>query len=90
MNNKLTFKQIQDFFGNRGIVILRGHFKKWGNCSNYIYWIPNNNRCSSELMSEGEGDMVLWTSLRSSYVEIEDEAPLNASPFDFKVRTVIK
>jgi len=39
---KLTFKNIQDFFGDRGIGLKRHYLKKYWNDDENIYWIANN------------------------------------------------
>lgn len=74
---KLTFEQIQNYFGNRGIFVIPSCFKAYGNNDKYIYWIPNTKEMD-ELEArlghdypEDEGK-VLWVSRRCMYGEIED------------------
>jgi len=50
----INFKDIQNFFGDRGYTINKGDFIKWGINDEYIYWIPNNKKCDEYLQSELE------------------------------------
>lgn len=78
-----NFKDIQNFFGDRGIIVNQGDFIKWANDDRYIYWIPNNKKCDESLQSTNEKS-VLWTSLKNMYVEIEDEILLKNIQFELK------
>lgn len=82
-NNKITFKDIQNFFGDRGIILAEGDFIKWGINDKYVYWIPNNKYCDDYLEAElGEGKSVLWVSRDNIHLEIEDEVWLKDAPFE--------
>ena len=73
----MTFEQIQNWFGDRGMLVLPKCFKAYGNNDKYIYWIPNSKEM--EIMGvdlghcypEDEGK-VLWVSRNCEYGEIQD------------------
>lgn len=83
MKKQITFKDIQNFFGDRGIILKKDDFLKWGINDDYIYWIPNNKYCHDYLEAElGNEKSVLWASRKNIYIEIEDEVWLKDAPFE--------
>lgn len=90
LSKQLTFQEIQDWFGNRGIRVTRRHFKKIGNDEKYIYWIPNNKLCISNdndyLASEyASSKTVLYAPIFSLWCEIEDEVYQKDCKFKFQI-----
>lgn len=85
----LTIKDLENFFGDRGIDFRRRYVLSYGNDDKNIYWIPNPEY---DTYFSGEFDnvilphkkTVLWVSRTCIYGEIEDEVPLEKSPYKFK------
>lgn len=89
----MSFKDIQAWFGNRGIQ-LESHFvKKIDHDEENIYWIPNRD-VELEEWEEDDGsffasdictsdDTVAWCPIWSICAELEDEVTLDKSPFNF-------
>lgn len=81
---EITFKDIQNFFGDRGIIIKAGHLLRWGIDNKYVYWIPNNKKCDAYLARETDTqdlmEYTLFTSRRSLCIEIEDEVRTDSLP----------
>ncbi len=93
---KLTFKDIVNFFGDRGVILKRNFIKKYGNDEKYIYIIPNrafdfsDYDCDEGQMFETtlqttiKEDTVMWFAIHSLYIEIEDEVLLENSPYKWR------
>ena len=82
---KLTFKQIQDWFGDRGFEVKEGDFLNWGNDDKYIYWIPNNKKCHPYLASEDDNNKnALYCVINSMWCEVVDDVPVDKLPNGFK------
>lgn len=69
---KLTFKDIKNWFGNRGVIVNRNHLIKYWNDDTYIYWKPNNKTCDNSISTHYE-NTVLRANIWSMYFEIDDE-----------------
>lgn len=63
---KITFKNLQNFFGDRNMILRKRDVKKWGIDEEYIYFVPAN-KCEDSPFS---------TTLHHCYVPIDDlDAP---------------
>lgn len=73
---KLKFKDLQNWFGDRGVELDRGDMAKWGNDDKYIWWVPKRNGLNSFFSSEYgvAGKTVLWVPIWSLGAEVENEA----------------
>ena len=83
---KFTFKDLVNFFGNRGIILRRKYIKKWGNDDTFVYWIPNkdyeNNFFATTLYTTE--DSVMWCIWKTLIPEVEDEVLLENSPYKWR------
>ena len=82
---KLTYKDLQNWFGERGIELNKGDLKKWGNTNEFIYWIPNDKKCNPNLAHDycqkKYGTTVIWCALKSICFEVESEDYEDETPF---------
>lgn len=86
-NSKITFENIQNHFGDRGIELLDGAFKLWQVDNNYIYWIPNNEILretgADELCADSDtSDQILWCAKKSMCIEVQDAVWSNGNEDD--------
>lgn len=80
MIKKCTFEMAANWFGDRGIQVLKSHFKKLWLTDHYICWVPNNKSKSidpfltSDYWSEHrDQEYYLYASRKSMSAEVYGE-----------------
>jgi hypothetical protein len=79
------YTAIQDWFGNRGLLLQKGEIKEWCYDGHYLYFTCGKN--APELITPYDGEITVYVNiLESICYECDHKIEYSKSPFANKVK----